>query len=243
MSELQIYQNEDFGQIRVTEVNNKPYFCASDVAMALGYSNPYKAVADHCKGVIKTRYNDSLGREQNISFIPEGDIYRLVIRSKMPSAEKFEAWICDEVIPSIRKNGGYIANQENLTPEQIVANALVVAQKIIADRDKQIEELKPKAEFFDAVTDSKDAFDMKNVANVLDMGIGRNNLFKFLRDQKILMSDNRPYQDYIDRGYFRVIEQKYDKGYGETGISIKTLVFQKGVDFIRKRLLQCQEQT
>ena len=237
MSELQIFQNEEFGQVRTIEIDGKPYFLAADVCSILGYTNGRKAINDHCKGVTK-RYIPTNSGNQEVNFIPEGDIYRLVMRSKLPGAERFESWVCDEVLPSIRKNGSYE-----------LPKTYAEALRELADKAEQVErlaienqELKPKAEFFDAVTDSKDAFDMKNVANVLDMGIGRNNLFKFLRDQKILMSDNRPYQDYIDRGYFRVIEQKYDKGYGETGISIKTLVFQKGVDFIRKRLLQCQEQ-
>ena len=236
MSELQIFQNEEFGQVRTIEDNGKILFLASDVCAILGYSNARDAISRHCKGVVKHDIPTNSGI-QSVSFLPEGDIYRLVMRSKLPGAERFESWVCDEVLPSIRKNGSYQL-------PQTYAEAL----RQLADKAEEVErlaienqELKPKAEFFDAVTDSKDAFDMKNVANVLDMGIGRNNLFKFLRDQKILMADNRPYQDYIDRGYFRVVEQKYDKGYGETGINVKTLVFQKGVDFIRKRLLQCQE--
>lgn len=236
MNELRIFENVEFGKVRTIEIDGKPYFVANDVARALGYTNPSKATNDHCKNAVMSRGNDSLGREQEFKFIPEGDIYRLIIRSNLPAAERFERWIFDDVIPSIRKNGGYIANQENLTPEQIVANALVVAQKIISDRDKQIQELKPKAEFFDAVTDSKDAIPMADVAKVLDMGIGRNKLFEFLRSRNILMSDNRPYQKYVDAGYFRVVEQKYDKGYGEIGINIKTLVFQKGIDYIRRKL-------
>lgn len=129
------------------------------------------------------------------------------------------------------------------TPEQVMARALKIADETIAklQSDNRVliednERMKPKAEFFDAVTDSKDAIPMADVAKVLDMGIGRNKLFEFLRNNKILMADNKPYQKYVDAGYFRVIEQKYDKGYGETGINIKTLVFQKGVDYIRKRL-------
>ncbi len=236
MSELQIFQNEEFGQIRTVEINGKPYFLANDVAVALGYSNTHDAINRHCKGVVKhdTPTNSGI---QSVSFIPEGDIYRLVMRSKLPSAEKFESWVCDEVLPSIRKTGSYQLPQTYAEALRQLADKAEEAERLATEN----QELKPKAEFFDAVTDSKDAFDMKNVANVLDMGIGRNKLFQFLREQKILMSDNRPYQDYIDRGYFRVIEQKYDKGYGETGINIKTLVFQKGVDFIRKRLIQCQE--
>lgn len=131
------------------------------------------------------------------------------------------------------------------SPEQVMARALKLADQTIAklkaDNSLLLEDnkrMKPKEEFFDAVTDSKDAIDMKDTAKVLHMGIGRNNLFKFLRQQKILTEDNRPYQQYIDHGYFRTIEQKYNKGYGETGINIKTVVYQSGVDFIRKRLIE-----
>lgn len=236
MNELKIFENEEFGKIRTVEIDGKPYFSASDVANALGYANPRKAIIDHCKGVTKCDTPTNSG-VQSINFIPEGDIYRLIIRSKLPSADKFEKWVFDEVIPSIRKNGGYIANQENLSPEQIVANALVVAQKIIADRDRQIQEMQPKVDFFDAVADSKDAIEIGQVAKVLNYpNIGRNKLFEILRDKNILMDGNIPYQKYIDRGYFRTIEQKYTLPDGSTRINIKTLVYQKGVDAIRKLL-------
>ena len=121
------------------------------------------------------------------------------------------------------------------TPEQIMARALRVADQTIASLNQKVLEMKAKAEFFDAVTDSKTAIPIGDVAKILDMGIGRNKLFEFMRDDKILMPDNRPYQRYVDAGYFRVVEQKYDKN-GEVCINIKTLVFQKGIDFIRKRL-------
>lgn len=124
------------------------------------------------------------------------------------------------------------------SPEQVMARALKLADRTIAGLEQKVLEMKPKAEFYDQVTDSKDAIDMKDCANVLHMGIGRNKLFKFLRDQKILTENNRPYQEFVDRGYFRTVEQKYDRGYGEVGINVKTLVFQKGVDYIRKRLME-----
>ena len=176
------------------------------------------------------------GGIQTMKMITEGDIYRLVIKSQLPQAEKFESWVFDNVIPSIRKNGGYIANQEQMTPEQIVANALIVAQNIISQKDRQIEEMKPKAEFFDAVADSKTAISMNEVAKVLNIkGYGRNNLFEFLRDNKVLDRSNVPYQRYVDNGWFRVIEQHYQKN-GEPVVTTKTLVYQKGVDGIRKMI-------
>ncbi len=230
MNDLQIFSNEEFGTVRSVEIDGKPYFVANDVARALGYASPKDAVLRHCKGATIQRYLTN-GGEQEVKMIPEGDIYRLIIRSSLPSAEKFETWVFDEVIPSIRKTGGY-----NLP--KTYAEAL----RELADRTEKMEALQkqnqlmqPKAEFFDAVTDSKTAIPIGDVAKILDIGIGRNKLFEFLRDKNILTSDNRPYQRYIDAGYFRVIEQKYEVN-GEVRINIKTLVFQKGIDWIRKQL-------
>lgn len=226
--------------MRTLEIDGKPYFVANDVARALGYSVPKDAISRHCKGALKHRYLTE-GGEQELKIIPEGDVYRLVIKSQLPKADEFEHWIFDEVLPSIRKNGGYIANQENLTPEQIVANALIVAQNIISQKDRQIEQMKPKAEFFDAVADSKTAISMNEVSKVLGIkGYGRNNLFEFLRSSGILDRWNVPYQRYIDCGWFRVIEQKYSKN-GEQCVSTKTLVYQKGVDAIRKKILDSEK--
>lgn len=107
LNELQIFQNEEFGQVRTVDIDGKTYFVANDVAKALGYSNPSKATNDHCKNAVKEWGNDSLGRPTEFKVIPEGDIYRLIIKSQLPSADKFERWIFDEVIPTIRKNGAY----------------------------------------------------------------------------------------------------------------------------------------
>lgn len=240
MNEVQVFNSTDFGSVRTLEIDGKPYFVANDVARALGYSVPKDAISRHCKGALKHRYLTE-GGEQELKIIPEGDVYRLVIKSQLPKADEFEHWIFDEVLPSIRKNGGYIANQENLTPEQIVANALIVAQNIISQKDRQIEQMKPKAEFFDAVADSKTAISMNEVSKVLGIkGYGRNNLFEFLRSSGILDRWNVPYQRYIDCGWFRVIEQKYSKN-GEQCVSTKTLVYQKGVDAIRKKILDAEK--
>ena len=231
MNELQIFKNEEFGEVRTIEIDGKPYFSSTDVATALGYSNPRDAIARHCKGVVK-HDTPTISGIQTLSFIPEGDIYRLIIRSNLPSAERFESWVFDEVLPAIRQTGGYRIPQTYAEALRQLADKAEQAERLALEN----KELKQKAEFFDAVTDSKEALPIGDVAKVLDMGIGRNKLFQFLRAEKILASDNRPYQEFIDRGYFRVIEQKFDKGYGEVGINIKTLVFQKGVDFIRRRL-------
>lgn len=125
MQELKIFENQDFGQVRTVTEDNKIYFCGSDVAKALGYVNPNKAIKDHCKGVTK-RDTPTYGGIQEMSFIPEGDIYRLIVRSKLPSAEKFEKWVFDEVLPSIRQTGTY--NRPMTQTELIAAQAQILVE-------------------------------------------------------------------------------------------------------------------
>lgn len=242
MNELQIFNNAEFGEIRTTEIDGKIYFCGADVAKALGYTNTSKALKDHCKGVTKC-YTLTNGGMQQMSFISKGDIFRLAANSKLPDAERFESWIFDEVLPTIETHGAYMTPQ---TLEQVLLNPdtlIQLAQNLKAEQERnkqltaKIELDAPKVEFYDAVTDSKTAIPMGQVAKVLNYkGYGRNNLFEFLRDKKVLMQNNMPYQKYIDCEYFRVIEQKYTKPDGEIAISIKTLVYQKGVDYIKKLL-------
>ena len=237
MNELQIFNNEEFGSVRTITKDNEPMFCLADVCRALELEQVSR-VKSRLKedGVTNSKVIDRLGREQEATFINESNLYKVIFQSRKPSAERFTDWVTDEVIPSIRKNGGYIANQEQMTPEQIVANALIVAQNIISQKDRQIEEMKPKAEFFDTVADSKTAISMNEVAKVLNIkGYGRNNLFEFLIENKVLDRWNVPYQRYIDNGWFRVIEQKYQKN-GEPVITTKTLAYQKGVDGIRRMI-------
>lgn len=212
-----------------------------DVCEVLGLSSPHKVferLDDDEKG---RNQIPTLGGEQEMTVVNESGLYNVILRSDKPEAKPFRKWVTSEVLPSIRKNGGYIANQENLTPEQIVANALIVAQNIISQKDKQIEQMKPKAEFFDAVADSRTAISMNEVSKVLGIkGYGRNNLFEFLRNNGILDRWNVPYQRYIDCGWFRVIEQKYTRQ-GEPCVTTKTLVYQKGVDAIRKKILNADK--
>ena len=237
MNELQIFNNEEFGEIRTITKDGEPWFVGKDITEKLGYQNGSRDIARHVDEddqIVISIPGDTQNR--NMLVINESGLYSLVISSKLPNAKKFKKWVTSEVLPSIRKNGGYIANQEQMTPEQIVANALIVAQNIISQKDRQIEEMKPKAEFFDAVADSKTAISMNEVAKVLNIkGYGRNNLFEFLRENKVLDRWNVPYQRYVDNGWFRVIEQHYQKN-GEPIVTTKTLVYQKGVDGIRKMI-------
>lgn len=241
MNNLQVFENSEFGQVRTVLIDNEPYFVGNDVANILGYAEPRSTVSKKVdaedRGVAKI---ETPSGTQEMTVVNESGLYSLILGSKLESAKKFKRWVTSEVLPSIRKNGGYIANQENMTPEQIVANALIVAQKIIEDKDKLIEVMKPKAEFFDAVANSKTAVSMNDVAKVLGIkGYGRNNLFEFLRSIKILDSYNRPYQKYVDCGWFRVIEQRYTKN-GEGIVTFKTLVYQRGIDAIRRKIIEHQ---
>lgn len=215
MSELQIFSSEEFGEIRTVEINGKPYFAGSDVASALGYAIPHKAVQTHCKGVLKWNIPTKSGN-QDVLFIPEGDVYRLIMRSKLPAAEKFESWVMDEVIPSIRKNGGYIAGQENLSDDELLAKALMVAQNKIAERDRiiaekqeHIEKMRPKEIFADAVSSSHTSILIGDLAKLICQNgyqIGQKRLFEWMRNNGYLVkfgaSKNMPMQRYIEQGLF-----------------------------------------
>lgn len=124
MNELQIFNSEEFGEIRTIEIDGKPYFVGTDVAKALGYSNPRKAILDHCKGVTKRDTPTSSGI-QSMSYINEGDLYRLIMKSKLPSAEKFESWVMDEVLPTIRKTGSYQKPLTTVEQIQVIATGFL----------------------------------------------------------------------------------------------------------------------
>lgn len=124
MNELQIFNSGEFGEIRTIEIDGKPYFVGTDVAKALGYSNPRKAILDHCKGVTKRDTPTSSG-VQPMSYINEGDLYRLIMKSKLPSAEKFESWVMDEVLPTIRKTGSYQKPLTTVEQIQVIATGFL----------------------------------------------------------------------------------------------------------------------
>ena len=248
MSELQIFSSEEFGEIRTVEINGKPYFAGSDVASALGYAIPHKAVQTHCKGVLKWNIPTKSGN-QDVLFIPEGDVYRLIMRSKLPAAEKFESWVMDEVIPSIRKNGGYIAGQENLSDDELLAKALMVAQNKIAERDRiiaekqeHIEKMRPKEIFADAVSSSHTSILIGDLAKLICQNgyqIGQKRLFEWMRNNGYLVkfgaSKNMPMQRYIEQGLFEVKESNVQNPDGSVRITRTTKVTGKGqVYFVNK---------
>lgn len=250
-NKLTVFNNADFGEIRTLEENGTVLFCGTDVAKALGYSNPSRSVNAHCRYLTKRYVPHPQASDKTLEmlFIPEGDVYRLIARSKLPTAERFESWVFDEVLPSIRKNGGYIAGQETLSPEELMAKALLVAQKTIEEKDKLLshtsaelsaakvenEIMRPKAGYFDEVVDRNLLTNFRETAK--ELGIGPKVFVAFLLDKKYIYRDKRgklmPYEDKND-GLFEVKECFNEK---TQWAGTQTLVTPKGRETFR---LLCQ---
>lgn len=241
MNKLQIFENAEFGQIRTIEINGKPYFVAADVAKALGYTNPLKAIRDHCKGVNES-FHPTNGGMQQVKIIPEPDVYRLIIKSKLPGAERFEAWVMEEVLPFIRKNGGYIAGQETMSDAELMAKALLVAQRQIEERNRKIEAMQPKALFADAVATSKTSILIGDLAKLICQNgyqIGQKRLFEWMRQNGYLIkcgeSRNMPTQRFVEQGLFEVKESSVSNPDGSIRITKTTKVTGKGqIYFVNK---------
>lgn len=238
MENIKIFQNPEFGSIRVVSIENEPWFVGKDVANALGYGlgkSLNNAVANHVlpedKGVTKMM---TPGGEQEMVIINESGVYALIFGSKLESAAKFKHWVTSEVLPSIRKSGAYLSPVIDSGMLFKMAEAMAKKEEEIRLLEAQKAIMAPKADFYDAVVESPDAIDMAAVAKTLDMGMGRNSIFRILREAGVLQRDNLPYQKYVDCGYFRCIESKFSTPDGTQHIHIKTVVHQKGLDFIRK---------
>jgi anti-repressor protein len=251
MNELQIFNSPEFGDIRTVEIDGKPYFFGADVAKALGYAKPNNAVSTHCRYTLKRGIATKQGNMSEMVLIPEGDIYRLIIRSKLSSAERFERWVFDEVLPSIRKNGGYIMGQENLSDSELMAKAILVAQKTIEHKNQIIEQQKakieadrPKTIFADAVSTSHTSILIGDLAKLIcqnGVQTGQKRLFQWMRENGYLMktgaSYNMPMQRYIEQGLFEVKESSVQNPDGSVRVTRTTKVTGKGqLYFINKFL-------
>lgn len=166
MNDLQIFNNEEFGEVRMIEIDGKPYFVATDVATALGYTNPRKAVNDHCKGVTKRDTPTSSG-VQSMSYINEGDLYRLIMKSKLPSAEKFERWVMDEVLPSIRKTGSYGMPKTTGGQIQLLAQGYTELEQKVNDIKDDVSELKENVPLYSCDIDEIQQHVKRRVVNIL----------------------------------------------------------------------------
>ena len=245
---IQVFNNEEFGEVRTVMVSDEPWFVAADVCKALELSNPTVAVSRLDEDE-RAKFN--LGRQGEGIIVNEAGLYSLILGSRKPEAKVFKRWITHDVIPAIRKTGGYIQGEESMSDDDLIARALVMAQKKIElreqqlkEKDAQLELQKPKVDFADHVTDSDNAIDMGTFAKYAQkqgITMGRNTLFKWLRDQGVLMDNNVPYQRYLNAGWFRVIELTYNTGSGQY-TNPKTLVTGKGqvalINYIRKN---CKE--
>ena len=239
---LEVFQNEEFGTVRAIEEGDKVLFCATDVAKALGYSNQRDAVGRHCRGVVK-RDTLTSGGMQELSFIPEGDVYRLIIRSKLPSAVKFEHWVFDEVLPSIRKRGLYAVDEVLNNPDLLIG-ALTELKKEREEKKRlelenavkaqQIAEMQPKVSYYDIVLACPDLVTITQIAK--DFGMSAKKLNQILKEKKIQFKQGKTwflYQKYAEQGYTQSKTYLYDE---DSHTAMHTLWTQKGRLFIYELL-------
>ena len=233
--DIQVFNNEQFGALRTYEEDGQILFCGKDVAASLGYKNTNDAMKKHCKGVAKRYPLQTAGGIQEFVFITEPDLYRLITHSKLPTAEKFERWVFEEVLPAIRRTGGYMVAKQDETPEQIMARAVLVAQDTIERQKREIAELKPKALFADAVAASDGTCLVGELAKMLKqngVSIGQNRLFAWMREHGYLgktgSNRNVPTQRAMEQGLFRIKETAVTHSDGHVTINRTPKVTGKG---------------
>jgi len=239
MNGLMIFNNPEFGEIRTVGIDGEPWLVGKDVARALGYSNTRKALADHVdeedKGVTK---RDTPGGSQDLTIINESGLYSLVLSSKLPGAKKFRRWVTAEVLPSIRRSGGYIHGQAEMSPEELMASALIVAKKTIEQQKLRLSVLtvenqvmQPKADYFDALVDRNLLTNFRETAK--QMNIPPKKFVDFLLEKKYIYRDKKgkllPYED-KNGGLFEVKECFNDKTQWS---GVQTLVTPKGRETFR----------
>lgn len=238
MNELRIF-NYNENTVRTTEIDGEPWFVLKDVCEVLGLGTPAR-VAERLEEdeVSLTHITDSIGRKQEMTIINESGLYNVILRSDKPEAKPFRKWVTSEVLPSIRKHGGYIAGQETMSPEELMASALLMAQKTIEARDARISALTvqnqimaPKAEYFDAIVDRNLLTSFRETAKQL--GIGEKVFIRFLLDQKFIYRDQKgKLQPYAEKntGLFELKECLNEKtGWG----GVQTLITPKGRETFR----------
>lgn len=246
MNDLKIFENKEFGEIRTEIKDGEPWFVGRDVADILGYADPNKAIAMHVDedDKLNDKTSSSLGQRGGW-LINESGLYSLIISSKLPNAKKFKKWVTSEILPSIRKNGGYIAGQETMSDDELMARALQVAQNKILERDKQIETMKPKAIFADAVAASHTSILIGDLAKLISqngVNIGQKRLFKWLRDNGYLIrrngSDwNMPTQRSMEMKLFEVKESTINNPDGSIRINRTPKVTGKGQQYFVNKFL------
>ncbi len=253
MNELKIFENPAFGKVRVVEQGGEPWFVGKDVAAALGYSQTTKAVREHVKDSHKgVSEIDTPGGKQQLTVIDEAGLYSLVMRSKLPQAEEFQEWVTAEVLPAIRKTGGYIAGSEKMSDAELMAKAVLIAQATIKERDARIAELesdtqrmKPKEIFADAVSASDQTILIGDLAKLIKQNghdIGQKRMFEWLRNNGYLIKRqgadyNSPTQRAMELGLFRIKETAVTHSDGHVTVSKTVKVTGKGQAYFVNKLL------
>ena len=233
---IKIFENEEFGSVRTMEINGEPYFVGKDVTDILGYQNGSRDINRHVDEDDREKVMIFDGNQNKESIIiNESGLYSLILSSKLPNAKKFKRWVTSEVLPAIRKTGSYYiqSKPDSYTIEDPAARARRWAEEYEEKKalEAKIEEQKPLVEYAEHIQASKDVIDMKSMAKLASKNgikIGRNKLFSFLRDRKILDSENIPYANYMDKEWFQVVESTYTFSNGEEKITKTTLVKPKG---------------
>ena len=249
MNELQIFNSSEFGQIRTVTKDNEPMFCLGDLCKALELTAKEVKRRLNDEVVSKHPIPDSLGRMQETLFVNEDGLYDVILESRKESAKKFRKWVTSEVLPSIRKSGGYIAGQEQMSDTELMAKALLVAQKQIEQRNAIIEQQKakieadkPKTKFADAVATSKTSILVGDLAKLICQNgyqIGQKRLFDWMRENGYLIkagsSKNMPTQRYVEQGLFEIKESNVQNPDGSVRITKTTKVTGKGqIYFVNK---------
>ena len=235
-NEIKIFENEEFGSVRTLEINGKPYFVGKDVTDILGYQNGSRDINRHVDEDDREKVMIFDGNQDKESIIiNESGLYSLILSSKLPNAKKFKRWVTSEVLPAIRKTGSYSiqSKPDSYTIEDPAARARRWAEEYEEKKalEAKIEEQKPLVEYAEHIQASKDVIDMKSMAKLASKNgikIGRNKLFSFLRDRKILDRENIPYANYMDKEWFQVVESPYTFNNGDVKIIRTTLVSPKG---------------
>ena len=231
MSSLITFENMEFGKLTVMEKDGEFFFIGKEVAEKLGYSNTRDALVRHVDIDDKADvvFHDGRQRRSMVS-INESGLYSLILSSKLPQAKEFKKWITTEVLPSIRKNGGYIKNQEKMSNEEILANAVLLANHLIAEKEKIIEDLEPKAKYFDELVDNNLLTNFRNTAK--ELHIPQKVFIQFLIDKELIYRDKKnrllPYAK-NNKGYFEVKEWCKE---GSEAVGIQTFVTQKGRNYL-----------
>lgn len=232
MNKIQEFFNEKFGTVRTVAIDDVIYFVASDIARALGYKNPQKAIRDHCKRVNES-FIPSNGGEQKAKVITKSDIYRLIVRSKLESADEFESWIFDEIMPTIEKTGAYIeeGREQEMVNYYFSSLSSDLQGQIV---NELIEKNKELQQFYDDLMNTQGLMQINTVAK--ELGIGEYTLFAYLRGKKVFFYDkdkvNVPYERFRKEGKFVVKETPCHDG----NIRAVTYATKKGLEYIRKTL-------